>query len=238
MAQFALVFPAAEGKSDTELKSIAEMFRGDPEGYRASRQRLGETLERAYLQKTPMGSFVVAYVETSKELSDWMATLASSDLPIDRRFLEMVQELHGLDLTQPMPGPLPETLAAWVDPQVSTPGRGMAFTAPLAQGKTEAGRAFVREAFEARRGELEASRRALSENKEVITLQPTPQGDLINVYIEGTDPWAANRGFAASTSQYDVWFKGMLGDLFPPGIDLAKPVEGVEEIFDSKTVGL
>jgi hypothetical protein len=236
MARYALVFPALEGKSDTDLKSIAEMFRADPDGYRASRQRHGVTLERAYLQKTPMGSFVVAYQETKRDFGDTMSSLAASDLPIDRRFVEMVRDLHGVDLLQP-PGALPETLAAWIDPEVTGPRRGMAFCAPLAPGKTEAGRAFVQEAFEARRGELEASRRALGENKEVITLQPTPMGDLVNVYIEGNDPWEGNRGFAASTTQYDLWFKGMLGDLFPPEIDLTKPVEGVEEIFDSQKVG-
>lgn len=237
MARFALVFPAVEGKSDADLKSIAEMFRADPEGYRAHRDRLGVTLERAYLQKTPMGSFVVAYEETTKEIADWMAGLVAPELPIERRFLAMVQDLHGLDLTQAPPGPLPETLAAWVDPQVAVPRRGMAFTAPLAPGRTEAGRAFVKEAFEARRGDLETSRRALGENKEVITLQSTAMGDVVNVYIEGNDPWEGNRGFAASTTQYDLWFKGMLGGLFPPEIDLTKPIEGVEEIFDSEKVG-
>ncbi|HYZ02930.1 MAG TPA: hypothetical protein VFA92_15655 [Candidatus Binatia bacterium] len=237
MARYALVFPALEGKSDADLKSIAEMFRADPDGYRASRRRHGVTLERAYLQKTPMGSFVVGYQESERDLMDTLGSLAASDLAIDRRFVEMVRDLHGIDLTQPMPGPVPETLAAWVDPQVTVPRRGMAFTAPMAPGKTEAGRAFVKEAFEARRGELEASRRALGENKEVITLQPTPMGDVINVYLEGNDPWEGNRGFAASTTQYDVWFKGMLGDLFPREIDLTKPVEGVSEIFDSEKVG-
>ncbi|HLZ08886.1 MAG TPA: hypothetical protein VKT80_09885, partial [Chloroflexota bacterium] len=67
-------------------------------------------------------------------------------------------------------------------------------------------------------------------------LQSTPMGDVINVYLEGKDPVAGNVKFAASTSEFDVWFKRQLSEIFPPFIDFSKPVPGVEEIFDSQTL--
>lgn len=236
MGSYALVFPVLHGKTDTDVRSIAKMLSADPAAYREARKRSGVTLERAYLQKTPMGDFVVAYLEASGDFGPTMAAMVSSDHPVDRKFVDLVREIHGIDLRQPPAGPPPETLAAWSDPEVKTRGRGMAFSAPVAPGKTAAGRAFAKEAFERRLAEFAASRRALHENREVITLQPTPQGDVINVYLEGVDPFDANRRFAASTSAYDTWFRAQLRDVFPPFVDFDKPVPGVEEIFDSESL--
>jgi hypothetical protein len=73
-------------------------------------------------------------------------------------------------------------------------------------------------------------------NGELLTLQSTPQGDIIGIYIEGDDPAKGNAGFAASTEPFDLWFKEELTKIFPPAVDFSKPVEGVEEIFDSTKV--
>lgn len=59
MHRYALPFPVAPGKTDEDAGSIAAYFRANLEGYRESRRRLGTTLERVYLQRTPMGSMVV-----------------------------------------------------------------------------------------------------------------------------------------------------------------------------------
>jgi hypothetical protein len=236
MGNFALVFPVLPGKGDAEVKKMAATFTSRPDEFRESRRRSGVTLERAYLQHTPMGNFVVAYLESTKGLAETMGSPATSGLDIDRVFAEYVKTVHGVDLTQPPAGPPPETIADWRDAQVTSRGRGMAFTAPLAPGKTDQGRAFVKEAFEKRAAEFAASRRALSQNVELITLQSTPMGDVVNVYIEGKDPFAGNIKFAASTSDFDVWFKRNLSEIFPPFIDFSKPVPGVEEFFDSMTL--
>jgi hypothetical protein len=234
MGNYALVFPVLPGKSDAEVTKPAEMFRARPDDFRESRRRAGVTMERAYLQKTPMGNFVVAYLESTKGFGETMASMATSGLDIDREFAKIIKDVHGVDLTQPPPGPPPETVADWRDPQVTSRGRGLAFSAPLAPGKTDQGRAFVKEAFEKRAAEFATSRRALSQSVELITLQPTPMGDIVNVYIEGTDPVAGNIKFAASTSDFDVWFKRQLSEIFPPYIDFSKPIPGVEEFFDSQ----
>ena len=231
MSRTALVFPVLPGK---DARDIASEMKSRPREYEQSRKRLGITMERAYLQHTPMGDFVTSYVEADGDVLEKFGKLATSDLDIDRYFVKAVREIHGADLTQPMPGPAPETVAAWIDPTAKGRGRGMAVCAPLAPGATERARAFVADAYH--RDEFTASRRRLNVSEELITLQSTPQGDIVGIYIEGDDPQKGNAGFAASQEPFDLWFKEELKKIFPPAIDWSKPVEGVEELFDSTKV--
>lgn len=231
MSRTALVFPVLPGK---DARDIATEMKSRPREYEQSRRSLGITMERAYLQHTPMGDFVTAYIEAEGDALEAFGKLSSSDLDIDRYMAKAVKEIHGADLSQPMPAPLPETVAAWFDPTAKGRGRGMAFCAPLAPGETERARAFVADAYH--RDELTASRRRLNVSVELITLQSTPQGDVVGIYIEGDDPVKGNAGFAASKDPFDLWFKEQLAKIFPPAIDFTKPVEGVEEIFDSTKI--
>jgi hypothetical protein len=232
MERTVLPFPVLPG-ADAEL--ISRRFNEQPEQYAESRKRLGISVERVYLQTTPMGNFVVAYIESERSFGDTTAAIAASELEIDKFFVEKVKEIHGVDLTQPPPpGPPPETIGAWSDPAVSERGRGFAFTAPLLPDTRDAGRAFIKDAFS--RDDMTRSRRALNQSLEVVTLVVTPQGDVAAVYLEGKDPDAANAKFAASEDPFDAWFKAELGKLYPPIIDFSKPVPGVSEIFDSAAV--
>jgi hypothetical protein len=221
MPRYALPFPVAPGRTDADARSIAEYFKAHMDEYRASRSRLSVNLERAYLQPTPMGSVVIGYVEVEQDFSLGVANLLSSDLDIDRRFLAMVADIHGIDLRQPPAGPPPETIGVWTDPQVTERRRGLAFVAPLLPGKDDEGRAFVREAFTDRVAEFTESRRALRDNAEVVTLNVTPMGSMVCGYLEGVDPVGANASFAASKRPFDVWFKERLAGIFPPSVDFS-----------------
>jgi hypothetical protein len=231
MSRTALVFPVLPGK---DARETATELKSRPREYEQSRRRLGITMERAYLQHTPMGDFVTAYIEAEGDALEIFAKMATSDLDIDRYFVKASKEIHGADVSQPLPGPAPETVAAWVDPAARGRGRGMAFCAPLTPGETDRARAFVADAYH--RDEFTESRRRLNVSEELITLHSTPQGDLVGIYIEGDDPVKGNEGFAASREPFDVWFKEQLTKIFPAAIDFSKPVEGVEEIFDSTRV--
>jgi hypothetical protein len=233
MERTASAFPVLPGKSAAE---IVDMWRSRPDEYRDSRRNLGITLERGYHQSTPMGDFAVAYLETEGSPAEAFAKVGASELEIDRDFVRMVKDVHGIDLTAPPPGPPPETIAVWTDPEVKVRGRGLAFCAPGIPGQEDAGRAFGREAFRTRKDELTASRRALRQSVEVVTLQGTPQGPIICVYLEGEDPAEANRRFAASQDPFDLWFKDELTKVFPPEIDFSQPVPPVKELFDSQTM--
>jgi hypothetical protein len=230
--RYALPFPIAPGKTDADARSIGDYFRANMDEYTESRKRLGTTVERAYLQATPMGTILIAYAEADRDFPEWNRALISSDLEIDRRFIEMVAEIHGVDIRQEPAGPPPETIGEWVDPEVTTRRKGLGFVAPVLPGKDDAGRAFAREAFVTRKAELTESRRALGQNVEVVTLSSTPMGSFLCAYLEGNDPVEGNRGFAASTRPYDVWFKDSLKELFPADLDFSQPLPPAEQIFD------
>jgi hypothetical protein len=234
MHRYAQPFPVLPGKSDADARGVADYFHAHPDDYRESRRRAGVTLERAYLQKTPMGSFVVAYIESERDPASTAAALANGSSALDRRFAEHIKEVHGFDITQPPPGPPPETIGEWRDDLVTGIRKGFAFTAPLLPGMVDAGRAFTNEAFVTRRDEFAASRRGFNNNAEVVTLHHTPMGEVIAAYLEGEDPVEGNRKFSASSAPFDRWFRDELKKLFPPEIDFDQPVPGVEEIFDSQ----
>jgi hypothetical protein len=234
MARFTLPFPVLPGKSEDDIRSIADYFMSHPEEYAESRRAAGLTMERVYWQHTPMGDFVVAHIESTRPIEEALAAPAQSDLAIDKFFVEKIKEIHGIDLTQPPPGPAPEVVGEWVDPAVSARGRGFAFSAPLIPGAEDRGREYTKRTFATE--DMTRSRRALDQNMELVTLVQSPQGPVIAVYLEGTDGADANRRFAASTDPFDVAFKAELKQLFPPFINFDEPVPGITEIFDSEAL--
>jgi hypothetical protein len=234
MNRTALVFPVLEGKTQADIRRIADRFHADPEGYFESRRRAGVTLERAYHQHTEMGEFLVAYAESALSSTDVVATWAEQATDTDRFFVATVKEVHGIDLTSVPEGPPPQTVGEWVDPQVSERRRGMAFCAPLIAGQQDRGRAWAKEVYGDE--QLTASRRAVNQSVEVVTLTETPQGPICGIYLEATDPFESNRLLAASTEPFDQAFRQELRVLFPPFIDFSQPVPGVSEIFDSQTL--
>jgi hypothetical protein len=236
MFRYALPFPTAPGKTEADIKSIPAYFMSNPAGYAESRKRHGVSLERVYMLPGPMGNVVVAYLESEKPFAEVAHGFATSNLEADRTFVDMVAKIHGVDLHQPPAGAPPETVGEWVDAQVTTRKTGLAFMAPLIPGKTEAGRAFAKEAFVKRVAEFAESRRLLGQNIEIVTLCPTPMGDMICVYLEGNDPVKGNLGLSTSTRPFDLWFKGQLKQIFPPQVDFDKPLPPIAQIFDSVAV--
>jgi hypothetical protein len=231
MNKVAAVFPVLPGK---DAKTVAEVLTARPDEWRTSREKQGVHFERAYEQPTPMGTFVIAYIESDRPFAEVNAESAKSDLPIDQDFMSQAAIVHGFDPTQPPPFDPPEVLGDWVDENVTERKPGLAFCVPVMPGAEDTGRAFAKEAYEKRRDELAASRRALGITHDTVVLNHGPQGDVIAVYLEGDDPVEGNRRFAASRSDYDVWFKDQCKRVFPPEIDLNEPVPPVNTLFDSE----
>ena len=228
MERTTLPFPVLPG---ADARAITQRFNDQPKEYAESRNRLGITMERAYLQVTPMGDFVVAHLETERSFGETTMAMLQSDLEIDRFFIAKVKEIHGIDLSVMPEGPPPENIGVWSDPAVTERLRGFAFTAPTLPDVREAGRAFIKDAFS--RDDQTRTSRELGGSLESITLVATPMGDMVAVYLEGRDPAAANIQHAASTDPFNAWFKDECKKLFPPFVDFWKPIEGVTEIFDS-----
>ncbi len=235
MARGALAFPVLPGKSEADVRRVADRFKEDPQGYWESRRSQGVILERAYWQHTPMGDFVIAYVESTKpNLAEAFGAASQDHTPIGKFFAETVKDVHGIDITQPPEGPAPEIVAEWSDPQVTRRGKGLAFTAPIIPEMEAFARQWAAETFGS--DGMTESRRALKQNIEIVTLIHTPQGPVTAVYVEGEDPVRGNAQFAASTSAFDVMFKENLSKIYPPFIDFSEPIPGLTEIFNSETL--
>ena len=229
MPRFVFAVPVLPGRNG---RDVPRVFEGRMAEYEQSRAGARITMERVYEQPTPMGTFSVVYIESETAFAEGMRAMATSGLAIDRDFLAAIAEVHGADPAMMAAAPPPEVIAEWGDPEVTVRRRGLAFAFPLLPGRGDDARAFGREAFVTRGDELVESRRALGQCLEVVTLNQTPNGDLVCVYLEGNDPVEANRDFAASQRPYDVWFKQQLAPLTPPQIDFNQPIPTVEQIWD------
>jgi len=112
MASLASAFPILPGKAQQWKQFSQEMAGPRRSEYEASRKRLGVTREVAYLQQTPQGDLAVVYIE-ARDISRVFEGFGRSQEPFDIWFRQQAKEIHGLDLSQPLPGPLPEAIVDW-----------------------------------------------------------------------------------------------------------------------------
>ena len=232
MQKFALVFPVLPGKN---ANVPAQEFKKRPDDYRQSRDRLGVHLERAYEMPTPMGNFVIAYLESDHGFGETLGMMTASDLDIDHYFLEAIKDIHGVDTSQPPQSDPPEVLGDWVDEAAGSGRRqGLAFCAPVRPGAEDRGRAFAKEAWGTRVAEVAESRRAKGLTREFVMLNHTPNGDVVCVYLEGDDPVEGNRLFAESQSEFDLWFRNEIKSIFPPEVNFDEPLPAITTLFDSQ----
>jgi hypothetical protein len=223
------VFPVQSGKDPRDVIRVVEARRDQ---HTASRRRMGVHMERGFEQVTPMGTFMVAYVESDRPFGITAAEVSQSELEAELELAAAMNEITGFDASKP--GEPSELLADWVDDAVKDRKRGLAFFAPIRPGAAEDGRRFAKEAYVERRRELAASRRQLGITQETVTLNHTPIGDVVCVYLEGDDPVDGNRRFADSRSDYDVWFKDQAATIFVPEIDFGQLVRQVSQISDEQ----
>jgi hypothetical protein len=232
MNKAGFAIPILPGKEELATTSASQEFRRRLPEYEQSRANAGLTMERAFLQQAPDGSsLIVIYGESEGSFEDVRRAFATSGSDFDEWFLRVNQEISGIDFRQAGPGGAPEHVASWEAPSGAR-GKGLAFAAPLQPGKTDAGRAWAKEAFEDRKDEMTESRLALGSTREEVFVNQTPQGDVAVVYIEADDPVRANQRFAASNTPYDRWFKDSLKEIFRPFIDFDQPVPTNQTLWD------
>jgi uncharacterized protein DUF6176 len=112
MASLAMAFPILPGKTEQWKHFNQEMAGPRRSQYEASRKREGITREVTFLQQTPQGDMAVIYQE-AQDIQRALEAMGMAQEPFDVWFLEQVKEIHGVDLSQPLPGPLPEAFLDW-----------------------------------------------------------------------------------------------------------------------------
>ena len=106
MALLAITFPISAGKTEHWKKFIAEMKGPRKAEFDASRRKLG-VRERTFLQHTPHGDMVIVTLEGDNPAKAFAEFGRGTDA-FTTWFKHQVSELHGMDLSQPPPGPIPE----------------------------------------------------------------------------------------------------------------------------------
>ena len=108
----------------------------------------------------------------------------------------------------------------------------IAFSLPVAGGKTPVFRAAHRRFAVERRSEFEASRRRLGVTAERGYLQTTPAGDIAVVVFEVSDPARLFAEAATSAAAIDVDFRAYLLDVFSLDLTGGPPAAVSEQVFE------
>ncbi len=113
MASLRLVLPILPGKEEAWRRLYQELSGSRRPEYEESRRRLGITRECVWVAQILQGEIAIVYLE-AEELAQVILQLAASDLPFDRWFRQQLQEVHGLDVTQPkVVAPSTEVIFDW-----------------------------------------------------------------------------------------------------------------------------
>jgi len=112
MASLGMALALLPGKTEAWKNWVQEMGSARLSEHQASRRKLGITREASFLQQTPQGDMAILYIEAG-DIASALQGLAISQDPFDVLFRKQTLDLFGFDLTQPPPGPPPETVFDW-----------------------------------------------------------------------------------------------------------------------------
>ncbi len=107
MAAIAFIAPILPGKEQLHKDVMQEAIGPRRRDYVEWRRSQGITHETVWHQQTPQGSVAIVYFEADNP-QQALQSMGSSSEPIAQWFRQSVLEVHGLDLSQPPPGPPPE----------------------------------------------------------------------------------------------------------------------------------
>ena len=102
-----IVTPILDGKVDAWKQWIADLQGSRSNDLTDMNKRYGLTVHSAWLAQTPSGAVVVA-IHEGPGSGEFMPKLAPSLNEFDIMFKQKLLEVHGMDVNQPPPGPMPE----------------------------------------------------------------------------------------------------------------------------------
>ena len=110
----AIAIPVLPGKEEDLKKFVSDINGRWREDFVSSRKKLG-VRERTFFQQSPNGQVVIVTLEGEDPAAAFKNFSEGND-EFTKWFVNHVKDVHGVDLTQPLPGPLPELK---VDSEVS-----------------------------------------------------------------------------------------------------------------------
>jgi hypothetical protein len=100
MAVFAAMFPILPGKTE-KIVEVGKTLSTHP-GFAESQHKLNVPVESWHVQNTPMGDFLLVYLEAADPLHMFQ-TFAGGSSESDVLLKSTILECTGVDLNQPMP---------------------------------------------------------------------------------------------------------------------------------------
>lgn len=117
MDQACFALPVLAGKRQAAHAFFNELETQRKKAYAASEQRLNITKESWYLQQTPQGDLLLAYIE-SPSFAEALKSFSRSQEEFDKWFKQQVAEVTGVDLNNPPLGPLSKQVSRYESPQL------------------------------------------------------------------------------------------------------------------------
>jgi hypothetical protein len=111
MAAFNVAFPVLPGKEEAFREWAKEVAGPRKDDFTELNRRGGLTRETFTLQTTPMGSFMLLWVEGDVERAFQDVAIAQDEFTVWQR--GKLLEVTGVDMTQPAEGAGPEVLFDW-----------------------------------------------------------------------------------------------------------------------------
>jgi hypothetical protein len=101
MVEVVFAIPVLPGKEELDRQTMDEMAESRRDEYERALKEAGITRQAVWHQETPDGTLALVYIEA--ENPDAAQGFTSSEAPISRWFVERMQEVHGVDVSQPPP---------------------------------------------------------------------------------------------------------------------------------------
>jgi len=102
MASYSFTIPVLPGKTEAVRRFSAEVSGPRRSEMEEFQRRVGITKQEVWLQQTPNGDMCIVNLEAD-DPGRLFEELASSDKPFDRWYVQQLKEIHGIDLSQPLP---------------------------------------------------------------------------------------------------------------------------------------
>jgi hypothetical protein len=112
MEQVGFALPVIPGQSDAARRFFTELEMERKQEYVTSERRIGVSHELWFLQPTPNGDLLVAYIE-SPDAANALRLFSQSQDAFDQWFKQQLAAVTGVDLNNPPPWPLSERLSTY-----------------------------------------------------------------------------------------------------------------------------
>ena len=119
MPMIAMALPIPPEKYSKFRETVLSFAGARRAEFDARCRRMGMERECIWVQETPQGPMEILIIETA-DPAKLFERLATSQEPFDVEFRAFVLDIYGIDLTKPMPAPLPEQLMDWSATQTVT----------------------------------------------------------------------------------------------------------------------